>query len=163
MRLRLARKLLKQHNQMLGHPLSRFITRRRVWARYRRWKHRPMVLERAPRSVAFHLCDDHGRISPPSPNKLDNFAFFSLLGPRRVHEFDGKRVSTVFLGINHNYFSDDPAEGTWFETAMQLPGRRVEVLRRHTDWASAKMFHDTVVAALRANGTWTRPETTLEQ
>jgi hypothetical protein len=62
---------------------------------------------------------------------------------------DGTRVSTVFLGTNHN-FGDGPP--LWFET-MVFPKGKWEALdcARYTTWAEAEAGHRAMVEKWRGS------------
>jgi len=54
-------------------------------------------------------------------------------------------ISTVFLGIDHNYFGDEPL---WFET-MIFGGKFDEYQERYTTWDQAEEGHKKAVALVR--------------
>lgn len=58
-------------------------------------------------------------------------------------------VSTVFLGVNHNYDDGPP---TLFETMLFTDDDRDQSMWRYSTWDEAVAGHASVVAALR-NGT----------
>lgn len=63
-----------------------------------------------------------------------------------VDEVNGLRVSTVFLGMNHNYDADGPP--LLFETMVF--GGEDEPMWRYSTWDEAQAGHQRVVDALRA-------------
>ncbi len=61
-------------------------------------------------------------------------------------EVDGKRISTVFLGIDHNYFGDGPP--VLFET-MVFGGKHDEEQWRCCTWDEAVAQHAWVLARVK--------------
>jgi hypothetical protein len=55
------------------------------------------------------------------------------------------RVSTVFIGVNHQWHPDAPAQ--WFETMVF--GLDDDRCRRYATWEGAEAGHAAVVAQLR--------------
>jgi hypothetical protein len=80
----------------------------------------------------------HDEALPQWSNKFD----------RRValDEFDGVRVSTVFLVLNHS-FGDGPP--LWFET-MVFGGADDQYCDRYSTWEAAENGHRAIVAKLKA-------------
>ena len=63
---------------------------------------------------------------------------------KRSKTIEGVEVHTVFLGIDHNFFSGDPL---LFETAIFNGKNHVEVIRSYT-WQEAESVHDYMVGEL---------------
>lgn len=63
------------------------------------------------------------------------------------------RVSTVFLGLDHN-FSDDPdADPILFETMVFIDddfSHEMEIMERYSTWAEAQAGHNDIVRTLTA-------------
>lgn len=74
--------------------------------------------------------------------------FFEDTDNRRVgaEEVGDVRVSTVFLGLNHQYF--DGEEPLWFET-MVFGGEHDQDMDRYTTWEQAEAGHKEVVRRLK--------------
>jgi hypothetical protein len=152
MRLRVAKKIIARLNRGDGRNIG---LARRAARRYFRWRHRPVV--EGSVEYGFHWCDERGRVHKPSGNLLDDATRWGLTKRRYFTEFgEDKWVSTIFLGLDHAYGAGKPL---WFETAMQMPGQRVEILNRHHDIQAAREFHEMVAAALKHDGIWVKPVT----
>lgn len=80
------------------------------------------------------------------------FNFYEPDGPRRVGWTEigwGRIVSTVFLGINHNFGSGPPL---LFETAVFTPKTDLndgtwDILQRYSTWPDAVEGHERAVRA----------------
>jgi len=57
-------------------------------------------------------------------------------------------VSTVWLGLDHNYYDDGPP--LIFES-MVFGGEYDDYMDRYSTWEQAQAGHDRIVAALRKN------------
>jgi len=73
--------------------------------------------------------------------------FFEDTENRRVgvDEIGDVRVSTVFLGLNHAFFSEEPL---WFET-MVFGGDHDQDMERYATWEQAEAGHREVVRRLK--------------
>jgi hypothetical protein len=95
----------------------------------------------------FILDADH----QPVPADLDTWgAWFERIENRLVAWTEANsetHVSTVFLGIDHNYGWHGPR--VMFET-MVFGGPEDQYQRRYTTWDDAKAGHDAIVRKLRA-------------
>lgn len=58
-------------------------------------------------------------------------------------ELDGVKISTVFLGVDHNFFGDGPP--ILFET-MVFGGPMDGDMRRYSTWDEAEISHAVIVA-----------------
>lgn len=62
---------------------------------------------------------------------------------------DGKKsVSTVFLGMDHNYFGGEPRI---FETAVFNGETRAEIFGRCATWEQAEAMHEQAVLAAKTS------------
>lgn len=66
-------------------------------------------------------------------------------------KFWNVRVSTIFLGLDHNYF--DHGEPVLFET-MVFGGDLNEAQERYCTWEEAEAGHHTMVDRVRATDKW---------
>jgi hypothetical protein len=83
----------------------------------------------------------------PAPDLLTGAVFFENSDARRVAEthVGPARVSTVFLGIDHNFSSSGPP--VLFESMIFLPGEEIdEHMRRYVTWDEAEAGHAELVA-----------------
>lgn len=63
---------------------------------------------------------------------------------------DGVEVSTVFLGLDHNWLGDERGPQI-FETAVfGFAPDNVQIKRRYSTWDEAAAGHEKIVAAIRA-------------
>ena len=62
-------------------------------------------------------------------------------------EVGDNEVSTVWLGLNHNFYPDGPP--LIFETMVFGPGRYDDYQRRYTTREQAKIGHEETVAMVR--------------
>ena len=93
----------------------------------------------------FYILDGHEAV--PVAN-LDEWAKRADLTHRHVGDtmIGAVRVSTVFLGINHNHFGGPPL---LFET-MVFGGPLNDEQQRYSTWAEAEAGHAAMVARLQA-------------
>jgi len=99
--------------------------------------------------LACYILDSENR---PVKTDLHTWGeWFSTVGNRIVGytEINSEvRVSTVFLGTDHNYSRKGPP--LLFET-MVFGGELDEQMWRYSTWDDAKMNHDAIVKRLRRN------------
>jgi hypothetical protein len=77
-------------------------------------------------------------------------------GDRRVRHtrvMDSVDVSTVFLGLNHNYWGGPPL---LFETMLFWPGGDGYEQRRCSTWEQAEKMHREGIAEAASAGAWMR-------
>lgn len=61
----------------------------------------------------------------------------------------GCRISTVFLGINHNFSAPyDSNVGHWFETMVFDKDFMIETQRRYSTWEDAVQGHEEILEDL---------------
>ena len=86
--------------------------------------------------MIFYILDENHE--PVPATLLEGAAFFESLEKRRVayHESGKKRASTVFLGMDHNFFEDGPP--ILFET-MTWPDEEQE---RYSTYTEALAGHE---------------------
>ncbi len=97
-----------------------------------------------------YILDGHTPV--PASDALAWAAWFETSYPaRRVAEdvVNGVRVSTVFLGLNHQWGKGPPL---LFETMTFGDGDKADRQWRHSTWEEAETGHAVVVAWLRGQG-----------
>jgi hypothetical protein len=98
--------------------------------------------------VSFSFYILQGKTPVPCQDTLD-WAIFMETGDRTVVKTmisEGVVVSTVFLGIDHSFGSNDPI---LYET-MVFGGEHTALQRRYQLWEEAELGHDEIVALLRS-------------
>lgn len=83
---------------------------------------------------------------PVKADMVAHMEFFRVDANRRVAEtlLPGARISTVFLGIDHNFERRGPP--ILFETMVFDDGGEEERQERYATWAEAEAGHDAIVA-----------------
>lgn len=147
MRLRQARKLVRAVSAGVtfysgGRPRRRH---HRAVRRFLRWRHRPRLGFGFPSLPLFTL-DDHGRVSPFKGDTCDHHLLRKLRQRVAWTEINGITVSTIFLGIDHNWGGSGPP--VLFETMIELPGQGWSGQRRYSDLRQAMIGHDVIAASL---------------
>lgn len=95
----------------------------------------------------FYILD--GTIPVPIPDVLTWGAWFET-AERHVAETtleDGTRISTVFLGIDHQWGQGPPL---LFETMVFSPAGHGGDCRRYATWQQAEQGHEAMLAGLQA-------------
>jgi len=98
-----------------------------------------------------HFIFENGKIRP-AKDLLEFSEWFSKPGSRRVDLTeinDDVRVSTVFLGINHNFSFDEDNPPVLFET-MVFGGEYSDRGWRYTSYGQAKRGHWEIVDCIKA-------------
>ena len=90
------------------------------------------------------LDENHNPI--PEPDTVKASLFFGNFEQRCVaqHEIGDAHVSTVFLGLDHNFSNEGPP--LLFETLVQ--GGTLEHMDRYATWQEAVAGHFTILRAL---------------
>lgn len=105
-----------------------------------------------------YILDENGE-PQPEPDLMKWGLWFEDIEKRRVAwtEIEGVNVSTIFLGLDHN-FSDGGPPILWESYVMggDLDGE----MRRYSSRAEALKGHDEIVEAVRQTVRW--PEVILE-
>ena len=85
----------------------------------------------------------------------------SSLNERHVGDDDegGMRVSTVFLGLNHQHWRGGPP--LWFETLV-FHGPLDGMMQRYTTWEQAEAGHKFILAIARAEAAIVREQVKAE-
>lgn len=106
-------------------------------------------------ALRFSVLDENGEVLPV--NSIREWAHF-MESPQRDIQLDqvgDYRVSTVFLGLNHQFSADPKAPSLWFETMVFGPAEEREIFgkkhliptglwqQRSTTLAQAKQAHQT--------------------
>lgn len=88
-----------------------------------------------------YILDEHGQ-AVPEPDLLKWAAWFEKADPRVAEDkFDGIRVSTVFLGLDHNHYGQGPP--LLYETIIFGPEKHYNELAKRELEESHEMWRYT--------------------